>query len=411
MKPTILVAATARWFSTARLVMSLVRAGCAVDIICPAGHPVEKTGAAGRVYAYSGLRPLTTFANAIGAASPDLLIPGDDLATQHLHNLYSRELGKGKLGGAICNLIERSLGAPEGYPVVYGRTAVMTLAREAGVRVPETKVISETSDLKKWSAQIGFPFVLKADRTSGGTGVKVVHTYEEAAYALRKLQSAPGFRNAIRQVWREQDSTLFWPSVLRQRRTVNAQAFIAGREATSTVLCWHGTVLASLHFEVLHTAYSAGPATVVRLVENIEMSSAAEKIARRLNLSGFHGFDFVLEGNSGNSYLIEMNPRATQAGHLTLGPGRDIPAALYGAISGQVLRASSKVTENDTIAFFPQEWQRDPASPFLRSAFHDVPWEEAEFVRACVRGPGKRTAWYHPEKKIRVLSAVHVPRS
>ena len=28
---------------------------------------------------------------------------------------------------------------------------------------------------------------------------------------------------------------------------------------------------------------------------------------------------------------------------------------------------------------------RDPASPFLTSGYHDVPWEEPELLRACLR--------------------------
>ncbi len=410
MKPTILVATTARWFSTARLVMALAKAGCAVEAVCPAEHPLEKTSAAERIYNYRGLAPLTSFANAIAAANPDLLILGDDLATQHLHSLYARERRRAKGDSAICSLIERSLGAPESFSVVFGRAAVMELARQEGVHVPDTKVISDSNDLKKWAGRTGFPFVLKADRTSGGTGVKVVHTFEEAHRAFTDLQAPPSFRRAIRQAWSEHDSTLFWPSMQRKPRTINAQAFVAGREATSTVVCWQGAVLASLHFEILHTAYSAGPATVVRLSENVEMSAAAEKLIRRLNLSGFYGFDFILDGNSANQYLIEMNPRATQAGHLNLGPGRDLPAALCAAISGEVVQTSAKVTENLTIAFFPQEWLRDPASPFLRSAYHDVPWEESEFVRACIRGPHQRKAWHRKANRVPALSTVRVPR-
>ena len=35
-----------------------------------------------------------------------------------------------------------------------------------------------------------------------------------------------------------------------------------------------------------------------------------------------------------------------------------------------------------TIALFPQESWRDPASGFLQSAHHDVPWQEPEFIAA-----------------------------
>jgi hypothetical protein len=410
-KPRVLVATTSRWFSTARLVMALAKAGCAVEVICPDGHPVGKTSAAHRMYEYRGLRPLASFANAIAAANPDLLIPGDDLATQHLHSLYERERRCGKGEGAICRLIERSLGAPESFQIVYGRTAVMELARAEGVRVPETRIIKNTDDLKNWASRSGFPFILKADRTSGGTGVKVVHTFEEAERAFRSLQAPPRFKRAVRQALSEHDTTLLWPSLLRQRRTVNAQAFIAGREATSTVVCWQGRLLASLHFEILHTAYSAGPATVVRLIENSEISLAAEKVVRRLSLSGFQGFDFLIEGNSDSTYLIEMNPRVTQAGHLTLGPGRDLPAALFAAISGEALILAPKITEDDTIAFFPQEWLRNPESPYLLSGFHDVPWDEPEFVRACVRDPAKLIASFPERKTVPTFSPVRLPRT
>ena len=136
----------------------------------------------------------------------------------------------------------------------------------------------------------------------------------------------------------------------------------------------------------------------MRLIDNADMSAAAEKMVRRLNLSGVHGFDFMLEEQTGNAYLIEMNPRATQVGHLALGSGRDIPAALYAALSGKDVQPAPKVTENDTIALFPQEWIRDPESPFLRSAYHDIPWEEPELIRDCVSNRRKQSSWYSTGK-------------
>jgi hypothetical protein len=166
---------------------------------------------------------------------------------------------------------------------------------------------------------------------------------------------------------------------------VSAQTLITGHEATSTVACWQGTVLAGLHFEVVNKKYAAGPATVMRLIDNVEMTRAVEKMVRRLNLSGMHGFDFMLEASSGAAYLIEINPRITQVAHLALGSGRDLPAALTAALLGSNLQPSPKVTENDTITLFPQEWMRDAESPFIQSGYHDVPWGEPELVRACIQ--------------------------
>ena len=385
MKPTVLIATTARWFPTTRLAMALARAGFAVEAVCPSTHTLGRTSAVRQTHTYHALTGLASFANAITAATPDLIIPADDLAARHLHQLYKRERVNGKSSTQICELIERSLGAPEGFEVVYARTTFMKIAQEEGVRTPKTEIIGNTAELTKWIAQMGFPAVLKANGTSGGDGVKVVNTIEEAARAFRKLQAPPLMARAIKRALVDQDPTLVWPSLFRRGFVVNAQTFIAGREATSAIACWKGKVLASLHFEVLKKTASTGHATVLRLIEHSEMASAAENIARRLRLSGLHGLDFMLEADTGNAHLIEINPRTTQVGHLALGLERDLPAALYAALTGKEVQPGPTVTENDSIALFPQEWARDPKSEFLQSAYHDVPWEEPELIRSCLR--------------------------
>jgi biotin carboxylase len=286
----------------------------------------------------------------------------------------------------------------------------MDVAKEESIRVPATQVIRNMDDLRNWLPRTGFPTVLKANGTSGGDGVRVVHTLADAERCFNELQAPPLLARAVKRALVDQDKTLLWPSILRRRPVVNAQTFVAGNEATSTVVCWKGAVLASLHFEVVNKASSAGHATVVRLIENAEMSAAVQGMVRRLNLSGFYGFDFMLEADTRNAYLIEVNPRSTQVGHLSLGAGHDLPAALYAALSGKTLEPSPKVTEKDTIALFPQEWIRDPDSPFLRTAYHDVPWEAPELIRDCVNSRSKQSAWYSRSNRKPVSSAAPSPK-
>ena len=391
-QPKVLLATTSSWVPTARLAMALANAGCTVEAVCPAGHPVRKTNALRQIHTYRGLAPLMSFKKAIMAADPDLIVPGDDLATRHLHDLYRREQQESNAGKQICNLIEHSLGGPESFPVVFARNAFMHAAHQEGIRVPKTTVVENVGDLKKLA--IGFPLVLKADGTSGGNGVRIAQTLEEAEQVLRILQAPPLFARAAKRAIVDHDTTLLWPSLLRHRFVINAQAFVQGREATSTIFCWEGSVLAGLHFEVLEKMHVAGHAAVLRLIDHWEMSVAVEKMARRLNLSGLYGFDFILEAHTDDAYLIEINPRTTQVGHLGLGAGRDLPAALYAAISGDGVPASQKITEAETIALFPQEWIRDPRSEFLRSAYHDVPWDEPALVSDCIRRSQVQRAWY-----------------
>jgi len=392
--------------------MGLANAGCAVEAVCPPHHPLAKTSIVPRPRAYNQMAPLRSFADAITATRTNFIVSADDLATRHLHQLYDRERRRGKAGAPICALIERSLGAPESFPILEARAAVIELAEEEGVRVPKTEVIANRKDLGKWLARTGFPTVLKANGTSGGTGVRIVSTVEEAEKAFRALQTTPPSPRSPIQTLLRQGKVLAWPPPLRRRSVVNAQTFVAGRDTISEVACWQGTVLASLHFEVLTKQYSLGPASVLRAIDNVEMCLAIEKIVRRLNLSGLHGFDFILEEQTGNAHLIEMNPRATQVGHLTLGPGRDLPAALYAAASGKPLQIAPRITENDMIALFPQEWIRNRTSAFLASAYHDVPWEELELVRACVLSCLGRPAPAQSEEVwLRELSAIRLPGS
>jgi Carbamoyl-phosphate synthase L chain, ATP binding domain len=417
-KPTALVVTTTNWVPTVRLAVAIGNAGFRVEMLCPPRHPVEKTRAASRTYTYHGLSPLRSLGRAIAAAKPDLVIPGDDLAARHLHEFYrqngessrpNQQVPEPSNSAGVGDLIKRSLGSPESFPIADERAAFLQLAREEGIRVPESGVIHSIEDVRNWIKRVGLPTVLKADGTSGGEGVRIVRTAGDADRGFRKLQAAPLLARAAKRAIFDQDRTLIWPSLLRKRPEVSAQAFVSGHEATSTIACWQGTVLASLHFEVLRKCKDAGHATVVRLIENAEMSTAVEKIAGRMGLSGLCGFDFMLEASTGNAYLIEINPRATQVGHITLGAGRDLPAALYGAVTGRPIRVAPTVTKNDTIALFPHEWARDAASEFLRSGYHDVPWDSPGLVQACIGRGRKQSAWYSREEPNRDVAVTIAP--
>ena len=409
MIPKVLIATTARWFPTARLAMAFARAGFVVEAVCPSNHPLRKLSVIGKTYDYDGFWPLRSFAHAVDAAVPDLVVPGDECAVRYLHKLYEQAHRRGAQGEPTRALVERSLGPAANFQVLAARTAVMRVAREESIRVPRTRVVSNVAELKDCSEEFLFPFVLKADGTSGGEGVRIVRTFEEAKRAFRVLQSPPSAIRVTKRALIDQDLRSVVPALLRQRNTINAQEFIHGTDATSLAACWKGTVCASLHFEVIKKQHRNGPASVMRRIENRELDLAISRIVRRLNLSGLHGFDFLLEEHTGNPYLIEVNPRPTQVGHLTLGRGRDLPAALYAAVAGTETEDAPAVTEKDTIALFPQEWIRNPRSVFLRSGFHDIPWEEPELVRAGARSRRSWRSWYAGKKWASLFLAEKVP--
>ena len=336
-----------------------------------------------RLHRYRALCGVSSLRSALVKAKPTIVIPCDDLARNHLHRLY--EAGREDArSGEICGVIERSLGNPLSYPEVESRSRLLALVREEGVAAVETTVVSSADGLKDWLGVNGFPAVLKTDGSSGGYGVRVVSSAEEAEMARRKLSAPPGIAMAIKRALVNRNQTFLRPALKGASTIVNAQKFIDGIEATSTAVCWQGAVLATLTFEVLRTMYPGGPASVVRLLENETIHAAIRKTVARLGLSGICGFDFIIEKGTGIPQLIEMNSRATQTTHLRLGSGRDAANALYAAITGKCAGDPVNEVTGDTIALFPQERLREPTSEFLKSSFHDVPWSEPELLKKIV---------------------------
>ena len=273
---------------------------------------------------------------------------------------------------------------------------MLEVAAEGGVAVPANARLTSSADLRTWFHEYGFPAYLKADGTFGGVGVRPVHTYQQAESALRALHAPPGTLGALKRLAIYRDPTLMGPLVRRERPAISVQRSVSGVDVNSAIFCWQGQVLASISVKVIATRYERGPSTVVRRIQNAAMDRAAKVLASRLKLSGFYGLDFILEGQgergqSGTPWLIEMNSRATQIAHLALGPGHDLAAAAYAAIGDVPVYPRQLVTPENTIALFPQEWERDPASPLIRSAYHDVPWDAPALVRAYVnQRPGLR---------------------
>ena len=143
--PRVLMTDTQRWSSAARLAIGLSKAGCQVSAVCPTrGHPLLYTRVIEKTFPYSSLRPIESLIAAIAATNPEIIIPCDDRGVEHLHELFLRA------GDELATLIERSLGSPEGYSAVSSRYGLLRIASEEGLRVPDTMLVKDVEDLKRW---------------------------------------------------------------------------------------------------------------------------------------------------------------------------------------------------------------------------------------------------------------------
>jgi len=384
-QPRILMAASTWWPASARLAIALVRSGCDVAAMCPRGHPLHYVSGVKQFYKVQALRSRASLLAAIQNAKPDFIIPCDDRIVSQLHELFS-------LHSELRPLIEYSLGDPTGFDITESRGELLKTATDLGIRVPRGAVVTTEVDAKQSFGQFGPVAVIKLDGTHGGEGVRIVRSAIEAAAAFRSLRRGTGLLIAAHRLLIHGDPLAQWSWTRRARSEITIQKHIQGTPANNMVACWRGEILSEISVECVSCQGPTGSANVVRRIDNPELARAAKLIAAHLSASGFFGLDFIIEHPSGEPYLIEMNPRCTQLGHLQF-PDADLASALCERITGRCRPRPKMPIRSDKIAFFPQAWKSSTRGDDWYSSFQDVPWEEKSLVEYLMHAPWPERRW------------------
>lgn len=391
--PGILLAATNRWPLAARLASGFLGLRSRVAAVCPdPGHPIRKVRGVSRLYPYAGRHPMESLRAAIEEFAPDIIVPLCDRSVQHLHTLHGRCGSETELDRRTRSLIEQSLGPATSYPIVSSRYDLLMLAKEEGICVPKTVRVDSVEALSRWESRP--PWLLKADGTWGGRGVRRAETLTSGEKALQDLASGTSVYRLIKELLLNRDRDWTISSLQAARPGIIAQAIVPGRPANCAVVCWKGEVLAGIAVEVVEAAGPCHPAIMVQVVEGREMLDAAKRIAYRLQLTGFFGLDFMIEDETSTLYLVEMNPRCTPPCSINLGDGRDLLAAIWAQLTTQAMPKRQSITQKTRIAYFPQAAQRnvDSAdSSQLDSAYLDIPISEPELVHELLHPWSERS--------------------
>jgi hypothetical protein len=385
----VLVVAAKWWPLSARLAMALLGQGCRVSALCPIGHPLRLVSGIERRYEYSGSDSIGSLRQALRDHEPTLVVPCDDGVVLQLHALARDE-------PEFRALIERSLGPLESHHITASRHELLALARELGIAIPPMRLASSIEALVEWHAQLGPDAVLKADGESGGEGVRISHSLDESLEARERLRKRPSRFTAWKRRAINGDPLALWMAREHrdQDKQVIIQGFITGRPANSMMACRDGEVLGLVSVLVVVSDGPTGASYVVRRVENEAMTRAAVSIAARLRLTGFYGLDYIVESATGTPFLIEMNPRCTQLGHLDF-QGRGSVVAIWAAAMQNQPRVTARAPiAKDAVAFFPQALRMGPAGQaILARSFLDVPSSEAALVAELERPPAPQRSW------------------
>jgi ATP-grasp domain-containing protein len=388
---TSLVVTTSRWPHTAFVAARLQDAGFSVAAVCPRKGALRHTSGIAQLYDYSRLRSAQSILAAIRDCSPVLVVPGDDEAAVALHELHARCRLSHNTEVGICRLIEESLGPSASFSIARSKLEIVRLAWECGVRAPRTREIGNLQELVEFARTADFPFLLKQEDTSGGRGVIVVKSTEAAVSAYQNLQrrlKTDGLRDLAFRL----DPASLLQSMSRPPPRMSAQSFIEGRPANRAVACWKGKVLAGITVLALETnPPGIGTATVAEAIDHPEIARAVATLVAKFGLSGFCGFDFVLDA-SNRAYLLELNPRLTSACWIGTTPETDLCGAMFEAVTGTPRRTADRGAakwpsfgkEGQRLALFPQEWMRSKTSEHLHTSYHRVPWHDPRLLAYLV---------------------------
>jgi carbamoylphosphate synthase large subunit len=397
-KPSVLVVAAKWWPASSRLAVALNRHRCNVSALCPVGHPLTHVSSLRHIYRYGGIASLDNLRRAIEDSQPDIVIPTDDGVVAQLHALHESE-------PSMRTLIERSLGSPASYSVVESRYQLLNMALALGVRVPRTRKVEKDNDIEAWHAEIGSAAVIKVDGESGGNGVRISHSLDESLAAWRELRAPCSSVAAWKRLAVDRDPLALWSRQQRRPKEVTIQEFITGRPANSMLACWRGELLSLVSVVVVAAQGATGAATIVRMIRNERMKRAAESLVSRLKLSGFYGLDFVIEAGTGVPYLIEMNPRCTQLGHIEFAGDGSMAGVLSAVLRGESRPTARNPIRGDRIALFPQALAAGGlCRSHLDASYHDTPSEEPRLMTELMRPSWPRRQWaarlYHAFKPL-----------
>jgi glutathione synthase/RimK-type ligase-like ATP-grasp enzyme len=379
----ILVFATQNNPLAARISIALACVGFRVAALTPYGHPARQAGKIREHFAYHTRFSLKSIIRAIDRSSPDLLACTDDLAARELQTLHQRAAASNdRAGRRVADLIELSLGPPASFSAIRNKSDFLALAELEGLRCPKTIVFPAARAFERTQASLSYPIVVKADHSDGGRCVRIVSRDADLRAVVWELQTPCTWRGR-RFFGAMLGAEALGPLMLPLRRTVSLQEYIVGRPSNRAVICWKGKVLAGISVEAVEVTYEHGPASVVRLIDHLEMATVCERMVKRLHLSGFVGFDFIVD-SANRAWLLEINPRVTQTCHFLLADGTNLAGSLYTQMKRQPPPSRLAPIHRDLIALFPNEIIRCPSSSYIQSCQHDVPWEEPEVVRSVL---------------------------
>lgn len=171
------------------------------------------------------------------------------------------------------------------------------IAKDAGVPiVPGSAKVVDTQHLATLIQEINLPILLKARAGGGGRGMRVVDDQNEL---ISEFNSATA---EAKEAFG--DGSLYAERYVRNAKHIEVQ-IIGDGEGNAIHLFERDCSVQRRHQKVIEESPSPSLTTTLREA----MTTTAVQLAQRLNYLGVGTVEFVLDGDTGEFYFLEMNTR------------------------------------------------------------------------------------------------------
>lgn len=381
-KKVLIVALNEKWTGISRLPWGLSRAGFETYAVCPSSSYLAKT----KFLNGSVLFPTFTYARskivylwivfAIFKIKPDLIIPGDEDTILTLQNI-NKLLEKLPFFKSVARLIRESMAPKQFDNLIMSKSEFQKKCNEWGVLAPKNVFVHNSEEALKVADEMGFPIVIKKDSGYGGSGVFICENRNEMILNLNKIENIH-----FMDVLKGHLKRIFFISVVNNEKGMSIQQFIKGTSGLTPFCAEEGVVFGFNQMLRLRTyPGKTGPASVSEGYYDEEIEKSVRKIASELSFTGFASFEFIVEEKSKKAYAVEFNARPTPSCHMdSKVVVNDLCECFFNGLNRKQIE--KKDFRSYTIAMYPGEKRRDPHSPFLNSAFHDVPLHDPDLLAA-----------------------------
>ena len=273
----VLLISLVNWDSLIEIPAMLSDGGCTVDIIAGKDSWVLQNKRFNKWVPASEdpdafLKELLAYVDGHGDEY-NWLIPADDIIVRVLNtHIYSLELFR-----KIMPLTKI-----ENRAVLGSKAGLSDLCIKYDIKTPRYLVYDDTLTPAAIGKYVGYPMLVKLDKSEGGYGVFMCQNEDALSKQLEKIEN--------------KDHLVF-------------QQFIKGYDANTDALYKYGELIVYSYSRTLTVMREFGVSTQRMFYHNEEAEQELIKMGRALGLNGFANITFMFDEKDGQHYLIEIDMR------------------------------------------------------------------------------------------------------